>query len=245
MFVTTRVSRPFSAVLYGKPKIGKTTLAAECEGAVLIDFENGSAFIDGIPKANCSSTNEFRDVCKALINADNIEQDGKKFPVKTIIIDSLSSLQTILSREICADESKDKLEDFGYGKGYGELFARMEKFILTVKAFLNKGKNVILIAHQTENKINDLLIGEHSQFSLSVPRKEIAEKITSQFDAILYMKTAVKIDKETNVVAQSESRFIMTRGHPGAILGCRYDKMPDIYSVEKQGQNAKFWELLK
>ncbi|MGL5079123.1 MAG: ATP-binding protein [Waterburya sp.] len=251
MFSIGRKEQPWSLILYGKPKVGKTTFAAEAPGAFIFDFERGSNFIETVPKLAVTHTSQWRTQLSEIVNLKEAEIEGKKFPLQTAVIDSLSALTLMHTREICQEHNRASLDKFDFGRGYEELRARIEKIIDLVTWFKEKGKNVILLAHETREQVTDLVAGDHSLVTLSVSSgsykkdKDIAEKLTSQFDAVLYMKMAIQKIEDSNQVAQNSSRLIHSKGHPGAVIGTRFKSMPDVYSVQPEGKNSAFWEFLK
>lgn len=83
---------PKNLVIYGAPKIGKTSALAQLENCLIIDLENGSDLLDAL-KVKANSLTELSAVGKA------IHQEGK--PYKYIAIDTISKLE-----EWCEDEAK-------------------------------------------------------------------------------------------------------------------------------------------
>jgi hypothetical protein len=77
-------------VIYGKPKTGKTTALSKLNNCLIIDVENGSAFIDGMilqPPENAGPVSKFKWL-KEL--AATIKEAGK--PYDYVAIDTLSQL---------------------------------------------------------------------------------------------------------------------------------------------------------
>jgi hypothetical protein len=242
VFSSKMAKEPFKCVLYGKPKVGKTTFAAEAKNAVLVGFERGANFINGCPKIEVDNLDDLRNLSNFLMKESEIEVDGEKQKIETIIFDSATSLQEIFAKDICKVGGKESIDDFGYGRGYQLLREQFEKIVQLARNFNAKGKNFILIAHESCEQVHDLVIGDHTKFNMSAG-KGIAEKITSQFDVIAYMKTVVLKNSDTKAIAANEQRIIMLRGHPGAVLGCRNTDLPDFYQVQTTGNNKQFWEL--
>jgi hypothetical protein len=80
---------PRHMVLYGKPKVGKTTAVCKLPNSLLIDVEKGSAFIEGMIMTPPKDTPVakfmwLKEVAKAIKDAGN--------PYDYVIIDTLSQL---------------------------------------------------------------------------------------------------------------------------------------------------------
>lgn len=75
---------PKYLILYGAPKIGKTTLLAELPNNLIIDLEKGSTYISAL-KIQVSNVSELSQLCKAIIEA------GK--PYDYITLDTITALE--------------------------------------------------------------------------------------------------------------------------------------------------------
>lgn len=139
----------FSAIIYGSPGMGKTTLALSAPKPVLIDFDNGVSRVAAnhrVPTIVCSTYEEV------LEDIDSPEM--KEF--ETIIIDTGGSFVTYL-KDWAARTKKDAktqkgtvntLKVFGYVKS--EFSAFTEKITKVMK------KNVIYVFHSEEKTNNDV-----------------------------------------------------------------------------------------
>ena len=56
----SRDLRGYSVFLYGAPKTGKTTIACQFPGALLLAFEKGYSTIDGVLAQPINSWSEFK-----------------------------------------------------------------------------------------------------------------------------------------------------------------------------------------
>jgi hypothetical protein len=79
-----RMINPKNFLLYGQPKIGKTTILSELENCLIIDLESGTKYLDAL-KIEVSSLKEFTEIGKAIVEA------GK--PYKYVAIDSITQLE--------------------------------------------------------------------------------------------------------------------------------------------------------
>jgi hypothetical protein len=110
-------SRPIIATLFGEGGMGKTTLAAMFPKPVFIRTEDGTASLvgnDGVSLFPLStSSQDVLDAIEALAT--------EKHEFKTLVIDSITQLATLIESEIVASDPKAKSINQaggGYGAGY-------------------------------------------------------------------------------------------------------------------------------
>lgn len=75
---------PAKMILFGPPKIGKTTILAQLEDTLILDLENGSDFVDAL-KIKVNSIEELKKV------GEQIKAEGK--PYKRIAVDTCTKLE--------------------------------------------------------------------------------------------------------------------------------------------------------
>lgn len=77
---------PRNLIIFSKPKVGKTSLFAELEDALIMDLEKGSRFIDAL-KIEAESVEDILNIGKQIV-ADN-------YPYKYIIVDTMTTLEDL------------------------------------------------------------------------------------------------------------------------------------------------------
>ena len=130
---------PPRVVIYGSHGIGKTTFASKAKSPIFIPTEDGlvGVSVDAFPLAKT-----YKDVLDALIAIGTTDK------YKTIVIDSLDWLETLIQSHTCAEHGKDSIEDFGYGKGYVLALKHWRALLATLDHFRsNHGMTSILLAH--------------------------------------------------------------------------------------------------
>jgi len=95
---------PKNMIIYGPPKIGKTTVLSQLDNCLIIDLENGSDMVDAL-KVKVNNLRELAEVGKAII------KEGK--PYKYIAIDTISKLE-----EWCEAEAKKMYKLTAMGKNF-------------------------------------------------------------------------------------------------------------------------------
>jgi hypothetical protein len=133
-------------LVYGSPGIGKTSLAFTAEAPLLLDTDRGahrSGFRkDSVPISTWSDIS-------SMTAADLTDY-------KTIIVDTVGRLLDVMSADIIDKNPKMR----GYGgalslQGYGALKAAYATWLGTLASM---GKDVVLVAHDKEDKKGDDLI---------------------------------------------------------------------------------------
>jgi len=97
---------PKHMIVYGAPKVGKTTALAQLDDCLIIDLEDGSDMLDAL-KIKAHSLQDLAKIGKAIM------LDGR--PYKYVAIDTVSKLE-----EWCEDEAKKIYMKTPMGKNFEE-----------------------------------------------------------------------------------------------------------------------------
>jgi hypothetical protein len=95
---------PKNLVVYGQPKVGKTTALAKLDDCLIIDLERGSDMVEAL-KIQVSNLKELSEVGKAIM--------ANKKPYKYIAIDTLTQLEVW-----CEAEAKELYRQTPMGKNF-------------------------------------------------------------------------------------------------------------------------------
>lgn len=138
----------FSAIIYGSPGVGKTTLALSAPDPVLIDFDHGVSRVRAqhrTPTIMCSTYEEVLQDIKS--------PDMRDF--KTIVIDTGGSFVTFLKDWAYRTKpgAKTKSGDFNGLKGFAFVKSEFNRFTEEIKTVMNK--NIIYVFHSTEQTDKD------------------------------------------------------------------------------------------
>jgi len=172
--------RPFTMLIYGMPKVGKSTLAAEfspagMEGSLILDTENGTeeiscnrikvANLDELPEAlNIAYKSAFSNI--TIDTIDEVYHWAESSAIKTLN----AKMRT----------SHTAVEEFGYGVGYAVARAIMLNVIGKLHVFKSVGKTVLLISHQKQS-INDT--DSEKSRTVELPGK-LSRMLAASVDAI-------------------------------------------------------------
>ena len=102
--VAAEIQSPKRIVVYGPPKIGKTTAISKLDNCLIIDLEDGSDYVEAL-KVKVNSLQELSELGKKIIEA------GK--PYKYIAIDTITKLE-----EWCEEEGKRMYKSTPMGKNF-------------------------------------------------------------------------------------------------------------------------------
>lgn len=179
---------PKRFVIYSKPKAGKTSLIAELDETLLLDFEKGSDFVSAM-KIKIESLTHLKEVGAAIIEAGR--------PYKRIAIDTTTALE-----EMCLPLAKKLYVSTPMGKnfdgdnvlklpnGAGYLYLREAFFLILdyLETLVPEEGCLILLGH-----LKDKLIVENGKEVTAVDLDltgKISPLVCSKADAIalLYRK---------------------------------------------------------
>ena len=143
-----KVSRDLSGYItyiYGAPKTGKTTLAVQMEGALLLAFEPGYNALPGVMAQDITSWSEMKQVYREL------KKPEVKETFKAVIVDTIDIAADRCKKYICQQNGIEDLGDLGYGKGWTKF---KDEFNDIFRGLTQLGYAVFFIGHDKE-VIND------------------------------------------------------------------------------------------
>lgn len=198
------------STIYGPPGVGKTTFVSKVQGLLLADIEDGSKSLD-ILRLGSDDLPTF-EALEALIQELLTTQHNNK----AIAIDSVTTLEHLIAKKICQDQSVIELADIPFGKG--NLYAKEKlKGFLTKLVELKNTKNmdVWFIGHSQVKKFNDpTLLQQFDRYTLQC-NEAFGQEIIRQCDNVYFVKYDVQtsVDKNTKKAKgiSDGSRVMFTR----------------------------------
>lgn len=205
-----KVNNPRFLILYGKPKSGKTTIAAALDNNLIIDLEGGSEYLSAlsVQARNINDLGAISNAIKAEINST-----GKK-PYQFITIDNATRLE-----EMCLDYAKvlymqtpmgktykgDDIRTLPNGSGYMYLRQAVRKVI---DMFRELCDNFILVGH-TKDKIINKDGEELSEMALDLVGK-LGDIVCGEADAVGYVyrkknETIISFEGGDNTIREARA----------------------------------------
>lgn len=195
-----RKARPRRTVMYGTHGIGKTTWAAGAESPLILTTETGADDI------GCDRT-------PLLANAIDVQAwlialtGDERHEYKTVVLDTADWMEKIIWRYVCEKAQKKTIEDFGYGKGYLLAARKWEEFLSLLDLCIQKGLNVILLAHAKIERFSPPDADPYDRWQLDL-HKTIAPLVQEWADEVMFAKYRVDTIKKDEGFGQTKTRAI-------------------------------------
>ena len=238
-------------LIYGISGIGKTTEAAFADDPVFIDCEGGLNVLaqsikdkfglDLVRTPNKIATqSEFIDALRFMAGTKH----------KTIVIDTVSGLESILCEEVVAAYNQTEagrknpvtsIAQIPYGQG-GEILAARWSYIMKLlqKTQLECGKNIILVGHSTVQKVEDPTTESYDRFTIDVHKKSQSVVINNVDAAFFCRQRTFLRDKETakgkKLASTDGGRVMYSQDKPAYLAKSRFN-LPD--EIEMGGNAFK------
>lgn len=141
------VKQTLTALIYGQPGAGKSTLACSAPNPVMLDFDGGATRINGAHQVPTVQVRKWEDVGGAL------EEIKEAAEFQSIIIDTVGKMMMFLEGYIKRTNAKMRNYDGSLTlKGYG---LRKQMFLNFIKEVSVMGMNIIFVGHEIEQKRGD------------------------------------------------------------------------------------------
>tara|TARA_R100000781_G_C4065922_1_gene122789 strand:- start:403 stop:1059 length:657 start_codon:yes stop_codon:yes gene_type:complete len=126
---------PKIMLLYGAPKVGKTTMLSQLDDCLILDTEQGSRMVSG----HILELNSKDDLMAFYKEAE----EGHSF--KYVALDTIDKLIEWTEMSVIREFQVDAIADLAYGKGFGLV---RQKVINNVRKLASLFDNVIIIGHR-------------------------------------------------------------------------------------------------
>lgn len=191
--------------LYGAPKVGKTTFAAQAPKSLLLAFEKGYNAISGIKAQDINKWADFKMVLKQL------ERPEAQEMYDTVTIDTIGICWEMCEDYICAQNMVKTIGDISWGRGYSLCKKEFESCLRKITML---GYGLIIIAHSEKRIEKDDDDSEIEYISPAIP-KRANEIVNRLVDIIGYIDSV--FDEDGN-----SKRYLYTRNTPTVMAGSRF-----------------------
>lgn len=249
-----KLEQPVRDCIYGEPGVGKTTFAAGAPSPLFICVEQGTANLDvaraRVPDDTSSvgdrDPRTFDEVVSLL---DDVATEPK---FKTVVIDTLDGLETMIHAHVCKTGGKRSISEFGYGKGEVIALDSFRIVLGRLERCMKSGTGIVLVAH---GKINTYANPEGQDFNYHDLKlhKLAAGLIIEWCDNVLFARREQFALEENGKVrgVGTAARFIHTIRTPAFVAKNRFglpDRIPlswaDYESARKGTTSTKDKEEL-
>lgn len=181
--VPAETQDPKYLILFGLPKVGKTTILSTLENNLILDFENGSTYVSAL-KVKINSLQELKEVIKAIREA------GK--PYRYITIDTITAveemakpvaIQIYRNSPVYSDKYGNVTDVTRLPNGSGYAFLRQAVETI-IDLIASAADNIIICGHVKDVSLNENLEGSVKDLDLTGKLKRV---LSARSDAIGYV----------------------------------------------------------
>jgi hypothetical protein len=134
-------------VIFGRPALGKTSLGYSAPAPLLLDFDGGAH--RAANRRDTLRISTWADIVDLMASPEAME------PYSTFVVDTVGRALDVITADIAATDHKKAPGGVLSLQGYGVLKTRFRQWMATLRS---QGKDVLLIAHDREEKDGDATI---------------------------------------------------------------------------------------
>lgn len=163
---------PKILLIYGAPKVGKTTMLSKLDNCLVLDTESGSHMLEGYFHG-VNSKEEMISFYKDAASGHEYEY---------FALDTIDRLVEWTTKDVCKECRVDDIADLPYGKGYGMVRERVMNNIKKLQSLCPK---TIVVGHRkTAAAVDNSTAVDPESLDLS---GKLKNQLMAQADAIGYM----------------------------------------------------------
>lgn len=169
-------------LLYGDPKIGKSTFCSRFDNAFFIATEPGLNFLETY-NLRANSWDEAWEIIDALT------ESPKEFT--PIVVDTIDKLWDFCCEEIARQNGVKSVGMIGFGRGYDQAASEFKKYI---QALVNFNVGLIFTSHSTYIEVINPTSGEPMKKFMPSVDKRVRAIINPLVDVIGYISISQDYD---------------------------------------------------
>lgn len=199
----TQISRNLKGkymLLYGAPKVGKTTFLSKIPKTLIMSFEPGTNALNNVYAQPIQTWGDF----KMAIQQLRMPELKEKFDI--IGIDTADVAYDLCVKQICSNNGVTQIGDIPYGGGY-DMAKKEFASAFSDLAFMSYG--MVFISHETEKKFKNEKGEEYIQLAPAMPSRayDIVNKLV---DIIGYIRNITDESgvRKTKIFLRGDDRFL-------------------------------------
>ena len=225
-------------LIYGTPKVGKSTFGSLAPNPVFIQTEDGLANIgaESFPLAN-----SFAEVLGYI---GELATEPHEF--KSVVVDSTDWLERLIHAQVAKENNVKKIDDIGYGKGYSMAIDLWKQYLDGLNYLRDeRDMMVIQIAHAHIKRFENPETDAYDRYQIKMHEKAAAI-LMEYSDIILFANHSVAIKKEQEGFSKrtravgSGDRYLFTDERPAFVAGNRYG-LPEEIPFDRDGN---YWSVI-
>lgn len=232
---------PPRILIYGPPKIGKSSFGANAPEPIFQQIEDG---LDALNVEAFEQATTFEEVMMNMVQLRDEQHDKK-----TLVTDSLDHLERLIWKQVCEESNVTSIElaNGGYGKGYvAALNLWTEFYGLQNELRKQRGMVIVNIAHAQIKRFESPVVDAFDRYEIKL-HKSAAALAVELSDIILFANYYVGIKKEADSAKQKDEdkrkrgvgsgeRILYAEERPAFIAGNRYS-LPSEIPFDKEGEH--------
>ena len=211
-------------LIYGEPKVGKSTFGSQLPRSLFLNFEQGTNALAGVRSAPILRWGDFKKVLTQLRKPQAREM------YDTVVVDTATIAWQLCERYICQREGVESIRDIPWGQGWGML---RNEFSECWREITMLGFGILFIAHSKE-KPTEMRDEEGNAITAVAP--DLPNQCYTIINSIVDIIGCIQL--QMNKDGTSE-RYLYTRSTPTVFAGSRYQYLaPKIKFGYKELVNA-------
>jgi hypothetical protein len=207
---------PARIVIYGEPKLGKSSFAAQADDVFFLNIEGGLSYLSRKVRST-PKLEAFEDVIAWLKHI----YENDSFTAGTIAIDSADWLETLAQNKLIKQHSAKSItdpsvKDFAYFKGVMDAAGECVKILSWLDAiYKKKGIKSIIIAHSQIKGVDLPNQDPYSRHEMKLS-KWFGARVNEWADLILYAGYSFHVTKDGNT---TEPKRVLYAGGSASFIG--------------------------
>ena len=225
-------TEPLIVTICGTPGTGKTSLATTFPGPVFLIQTQGEKVPRDLPAEHVPVSVGETDSVKKLWD-QLLALTTEQHPYKTVIIDSVTGLESLFADEVLKSDPKAKSVQTamgGYGAGRDAIAVMHGRVRKAAEILRRRGINVVFIAHSDVATISPPDGDSYTQYALRLHSKSMSHYVDS-VDVVGFVKQATAVigkEGEHKRAVSTGQRVLVTYLTPTAITKNRVGIDQDI-----------------